>query len=132
MVSTPSIPGEQPENNITEVSEGLKKFRSTLFDHVALPSPLPASLCSEDVSDFKNVSIWEEHLRQTKPWQDNNYSSRVSLISGLQTEQVMKRKSDPTGLTSNTDWKTNPIEAFRSPRSKSRGEGGRKEGSEAR
>ncbi|GMH62528.1 hypothetical protein TL16_g05096 [Triparma laevis f. inornata] len=132
MVSTPSIPGEQPENNITEVSEGLKKFRSTLFDHVALPSPLPASLCSEDVSDFKNVSIWEEHLRQTKPWQDNNYSSRVSLISGLQTEQVMKRKSDPTGLTSNTDWKTNPIEAFRSPRSKSRGvEGGRKEGSEA-
>ncbi|GMH93908.1 hypothetical protein TrST_g7943 [Triparma strigata] len=119
MVSTPSVPGETPESSSAE-SEGLKKFRSTLFDHIAMPSPLPRSLCSEDVSDFKSVSVWEEHLRQTKPWQDNNYSSRVSLISGLQTEQVMKRRSDPTGLSSNTDWKTNPIEAFRSPRNNPR------------
>jgi len=60
-----------------------KEIRSTLFDHVALPSPLPQSLCDSDVRDFEDLNTWEDHLRQTKPWLENQESSTTaSLISG--------------------------------------------------
>mmetsp|Transcript_4281 Transcript_4281/g.8168 ORF Transcript_4281/g.8168 Transcript_4281/m.8168 type:complete len:590 (+) Transcript_4281:168-1937(+) len=102
----------------SKVEDELRTFRCTLFDHVAKPSPLPPNLCEDDVKDFKSISVWEEHLRQIRPWQDNQLSEKVSLINGIQTEQVMKRRSDPTGLASHGGSRQ-PIQAFRSPRTAS-------------
>ena len=111
MVPSPPVEDSTPPTPAA-VSEGLRAFRATLFDHVAKPSPLPQNLCTEDVRDFKSISLWEEHLRQMQPWQDNQYSEKVSLINGLQTDQVIKRRSDPTGLAKSKQ----PFQAFTSPR----------------
>mmetsp|Transcript_11318 Transcript_11318/g.23119 ORF Transcript_11318/g.23119 Transcript_11318/m.23119 type:complete len:584 (-) Transcript_11318:54-1805(-) len=105
---TPAL-GEEVDSDIMGK---VHNFRTTLFHHVALPAPLPKRLCKEDVNEFKSIAVWEEHLRQTKPWLDNQkVSDKASLVYGLQTDMAKKRNSDPS-FSSST-----PIEAFRSPRS---------------
>lgn len=105
---TPAL-GEEVDS---EILGKVRNFRTTLFHHVALPAPLPSRLSKEDVSEFKSISIWEEHLRQTKPWLDNQkISSSASLVNGLQTEQAKRRNTDP--LTQQQQ----PMMAFQTPRS---------------
>ncbi|GMH50798.1 hypothetical protein TrRE_jg4792 [Triparma retinervis] len=107
---TPSL-GEEVDS---EIMGKVRNFRTTLFHHVALPAPLPSRLSKEDVSEFKSISIWEEHLRQTKPWLENQkVSDKASLVNGLQTEQAKRRNTDPL---------TQPMEAFQTPRSPRRNE----------
>ena len=38
--------------------------RSTLFSHIAYPSQLPQSLCEDDVKQFRNIGMWEAHLKK--------------------------------------------------------------------
>ena len=68
-------------------------FRSTLFAHVSLPSPLPQSLCETDVEQFKDLNTWEEHLRQTEPWlEKQKVSETASLIWGVEGGGVGGRR----------------------------------------
>ena len=113
---TPAVGvGESKDNDL---AGRMHRFRTTLFHHVALPAPLPPKLSKDDVNEFKSIAIWEEHLRQTKPWiNEQKVSDMASLVSGLQTENSKRRYTDPADLQEiRNNLNSRPIEAFRSPR----------------
>ena len=75
LVPTPEMPSprEIPRSEETSPTRSdpasstptqhVPRRRSTIFDHVARPNPLPQTLCDDDVRMFdEDVNLWEEYL----------------------------------------------------------------------
>ena len=105
-----SLPHLATDNKKVNVLSNMP--RVTLFAHVARPSPLPQSLCSDDVKQFQDIKLWEAHLRRVM---------LSAMSSSAQTESSLPAPSEvPTSsnslpsflITANADDGKIPKELF--------------------